>query len=332
VPPLVHRLTAAEDSIISKLRNKYHVVVTADGSVYAQWQVRVCYWHFQKLKKEHPDSDAGGFTRLLHSGKPDGLMAEIPTAVVDPLPKDVPDGGYVVLHRPYGLLQWVQKYAHRLQEDYILMSEPDHLFLKLPPLWATPVQAAAAPFFYITPKIFKNLIDKYNSRNAPIESMAPIGNSPVMMHKAQLEEICPIWYDLAVKFKRDNQTEKAFGWVQEMYAFSVASSQLAAGPVKYTLQRELMIQPPWDEQLTAANGREAYILHYTYGQDCDEKTGTPLTDKVGSWHFDKRDYERKYPARNITLPTKCRAKAMVAVVAMINEASAAIEPWEWRPR
>ena len=43
--------------------------------------------------------------------------------------------GYVVLHRPYGLLQWVQKYAHRLQEDYILMSEPDHLFLKLPPLW-----------------------------------------------------------------------------------------------------------------------------------------------------------------------------------------------------
>jgi hypothetical protein len=40
---------------------------------------------------------------------------------------------------------------------------------------ASPVQAAAAPFFYITPKIFKNLIDKYNSRNAPIESMAPIG-------------------------------------------------------------------------------------------------------------------------------------------------------------
>ena len=68
--------------------------------------------------------------------------------------------------------------------------------------------------------------------------------------------------------------------LQEMYAFSVASSQLVGGPVKYALQRELMIQPPWDEQLTAANGQDAYILHYTYGQDCDEKTGTPLTDKV----------------------------------------------------
>lgn len=42
------------------------MVVTADGSVYAQWQVRVCYYHFQKLKKATPDSDAGGFTRLLH--------------------------------------------------------------------------------------------------------------------------------------------------------------------------------------------------------------------------------------------------------------------------
>jgi hypothetical protein len=28
----------------------------------------------------------GGFTRLLHSGKPDDLMDEIPTVVVDPLP------------------------------------------------------------------------------------------------------------------------------------------------------------------------------------------------------------------------------------------------------
>lgn len=56
----------AGDSTISSLRNKYHVVVTADGSVYAQWQVRVCYFHFAKLKKENPGSAAGGFTRLLH--------------------------------------------------------------------------------------------------------------------------------------------------------------------------------------------------------------------------------------------------------------------------
>lgn len=32
--------------------------------------------------------EMGGFTRLLHSGRPDNLMDEIPTVVVDPLPKD----------------------------------------------------------------------------------------------------------------------------------------------------------------------------------------------------------------------------------------------------
>lgn len=57
---------SADDSIIPRLRSKYHVVVTVDGSVYAQWQVRVCYFHFKKLKKAAPNSDAGGFTRLLH--------------------------------------------------------------------------------------------------------------------------------------------------------------------------------------------------------------------------------------------------------------------------
>lgn len=31
----------------------------------------------------------GGFTRLLHSGRPDEYMDEIPTIVVDPLPPEL---------------------------------------------------------------------------------------------------------------------------------------------------------------------------------------------------------------------------------------------------
>ena len=38
----------------------------ADGSVYNQWQSRICYWHIQRLKAEQPHSAMGGFTRLLH--------------------------------------------------------------------------------------------------------------------------------------------------------------------------------------------------------------------------------------------------------------------------
>ncbi len=53
--------------------------------------------------------------------------------------------------------------------------------------------------------------------------------------------------------------------------------------------------------------------------------------QVGSWHFDKRDYEGLYPPRNLRLPKACRAKAMVRIVEMINEASGKLEPWAWAP-
>ncbi len=49
----------------------------------------------QRFKKqrhkcqEQGNCEMGGFTRLLHSGKADDLMDEIPTVVVDPLPSDM---------------------------------------------------------------------------------------------------------------------------------------------------------------------------------------------------------------------------------------------------
>ena len=61
-------------------------------------------------------------------------MEEIPTVVVDPLPPGV-DKGYPVLNRPYAFVQWVQKHMDQIPEDYILMAEPDHIFVRPPPLW-----------------------------------------------------------------------------------------------------------------------------------------------------------------------------------------------------
>jgi hypothetical protein len=46
------------------------------------------------------DCQMGGFTRILHSGRPDELMDEIPTVVVDPLPDKENKGcGAVLLVR-----------------------------------------------------------------------------------------------------------------------------------------------------------------------------------------------------------------------------------------
>ena len=68
---------------------KYHMLVTSDDNAYNSWQVQICYYWYKEARRKHPDSDLGGFTRLLHTGAADNLMDVIPTVVVDPLPPDV---------------------------------------------------------------------------------------------------------------------------------------------------------------------------------------------------------------------------------------------------
>jgi hypothetical protein len=95
--------------------------------------------------------EMGGFTRLLHSGQADDLMDEVPTFVAQPLPNSVVEHeAYPVLNRPYAFLQWIK--ASNITEDYILMSEPDHIFLRpIPNLIRKDSWPAAYPFFYIEP-------------------------------------------------------------------------------------------------------------------------------------------------------------------------------------
>jgi hypothetical protein len=158
------------------------VVITANDAVYQEWQSLIMYWWYQRMKRENPDCDMGGFTRVLHAWKPDGLMDKLPTMLVNPLPRGQ-DQGYVVLNRPFALMQFMEQvdtlfaiYAtplslnsHRrpgvqvtehvtpsqaqIKEDYILMAEPDHLMMKPIPNLATPEKPAAFPFFYINTKV-----------------------------------------------------------------------------------------------------------------------------------------------------------------------------------
>jgi hypothetical protein len=73
------------------------------------------------------------------------------------------------------------------------------------------------------------------------------------------------------------------------YAWSIASAIAPGGPLKYVMRPEFMLQPPWDSELVASNGKKAAIIHYTYANDFDaEGNFTPA--QIGAWHFDKRDY------------------------------------------
>ena len=110
------------------------------------------------------------------SGEEDKLMKEIPTAVVDKLPMGL-DQGFVVLNRPYGFLQWVRKHLPHIKEAYILMIEPDYIFMRPPPLLATPTQSAAYHFTYMLPDQNEDIIQPYNEKGVPFGTILPIGAS-----------------------------------------------------------------------------------------------------------------------------------------------------------
>ncbi|XP_042408865.1 hydroxyproline O-arabinosyltransferase 3-like [Zingiber officinale] len=294
----------------------FHVAVTATSAAYSRWQCRVMYYWYKKMK-DVEGSEMGGFTRVLHSGEPDNLMDEIPTFVVDPLPAGA-DRGYIVLNRPWAFVQWLEKAT--IPEEYILMAEPDHVFIKPLPNLASDNHPAGFHFFYIKPTEHVQIVRKFfPEKKGPLTNIDPTGNSPVIIKKSELEKIAPTWMNVSLSMKEDPETDKAFGWVLEMYAYAIAS---ALHGVQHILRKDFMIQPPWDLKLG-----NAHIIHFTYG--CDYSLKGELTyGKIGEWRFDKRTYLRGPPPRNLSLPPPGVPESVVTLVKMVNEASANIPGWD----
>ncbi|KAG6740302.1 hypothetical protein POTOM_055748 [Populus tomentosa] len=293
----------------------FHTAVTASDSVYNTWQCRVMYYWYKK-HKDGPNSEMGGFTRILHSGKPDKFMEEIPTFIAQPLPAGM-DQGYIVLNRPWAFVQWLQKAD--IKEDYILMAEPDHIIVKPIPNLSKDGLGAAFPFFYIEPRKYESVLRKYFPEDkGPVTNIDPIGNSPVIIGKESLKKIAPTWMNVSLAMKKDPETDKAFGWVLEMYGYAVSSALHGVGNILY---KDFMIQPPWDTEV----GKK-FIIHYTYGCDYDMK-GKLTYGKIGEWRFDKRSYDTVIPPRNLPLPPPGVPESVVTLVKMVNEATANIPNW-----
>ncbi|KAI3495510.1 hypothetical protein L1887_37851 [Cichorium endivia] len=294
----------------------FHVALTATDAPYSKWQCRIMYYWYKKVKVM-PESEMGEFTRILHSGKPDNLMDEIPTFVVDPLPSGL-DRGYIVLNRPWAFVQWLERAT--IAEEYILMAEPDHIFVNPLPNLARGEYPAGFPFFYIKPDQNEKIIRKYYPKEyGPVTNVDPIGNSPVIIRKDLLEKIAPTWMNVSLRMKDDPVTDRTFGWVLEMYAYAVAS---ALHGVQHILRKDFMIQPPWDLEIGYR-----FIIHYTYGCDYNMK-GQLTYGKIGEWRFDKRSHLRGPPPRNISMPPPGVPESVRTLVKMVNEATANIPGWD----
>ena len=306
-------------------RRPYHVVLTAAAGLYQEWQTRLAYYHYKKLKAAHPCSDLGGFTRLLNTrgAAADGLVHEIPTVLVQQLSQggscDTCDHNFVVMNRPYGVVQYVgsDEYA-AIEEEYILLMETDHLLLRPIPNVATEATPAAYGFYYMTYRYdarkLKPVISKYHD---PLK-VDPVGPSPLLINKAQLARVARPWWELCLRLKRDKPTDKAFGWVLEMWGWALNMARLGIShKVQPTLQAE-----PGGPGIGSLDGYSIY--HYTFDL-CVEKPGPrPRALKAEHkpeclWKWSKRDHMAAYP--KLLAPPPAHAHSSTKqFVALINEA------------
>jgi hypothetical protein len=296
---------------------KFHVVMTTNNAVYQGWQARVMYYHFQKQKAaQGPNGQMGGFTRVLHDVA-DGLEDEIPTCIVDRLEDEL---GFVVLSRPFAFVQFFEK-CPQIEEDFILMAEPDHLYIKPVPNLMRGDTPAAFPFFYINPKEKPDIVRRFlpGITDEEMKDIDGIGSSPVFIRKDDLERLAPAWAEMSVALQKDKDAKAAWGWVIEMYGYTLAAYKLG---ISHDLRPQMAAQPPWDKAVG-----DFISIHFTYGMDYD-LDGVFTPGKMGAWRFDKRSYSHAYPPKKIPDPPKGMNNDLVrALVDAVNEASAALPDW-----
>ena len=308
---------------------RYHVVVAATGDPTSRWQTQVCYYWYLRARASHPNSALGGFTRLLHSSTDDKLSRRIRTVRVGtenslkhPALKVHPS-----LARPLAFKMFMEMPNGGIDEDYVLMLQPDHIILKPVPNWASPTRPAAFPLFDMDFSQHRDLAEKYTNRRTPTEKLPNIGSSPTLVHKDQLREISHIWADLTVKLWNDKEAKKAWGHQLEAYSFALASTLAGSGPIEFSLRDDFMLRPPWDRTLDVEHcehgegppcrRREGHIIQYSGHFDFDgEGDSTPSMKAVPgktAWHFDKRMHASSPPRLDLSqLPPALKEKHPVS--------------------
>ena len=325
-------------------RRPYHTILTSSSGGYQVWQCRVMYHHWKMQKRADPCGEMGGFTRLLTSygGKPYGgsFDDEIPTFYV----KELAGGaaaGYVVVNRPYSMLQFVQhpEFRDLVREEYVYIAETDHILLRPLPNLATPDVPAAFNFSYMVAWGQAKIVEKFVPGLGG--KTDPVGPSPVIIHVNQLERMVQPWFDFTNRICADREAVQALGWVREMWGWCIAAGSLG---IKHRVldafqyeggsigNRERPLH--WPVASTPVGPARVdmpyYVFHYTYGIEYSAE-GLPMELQVGEWSLDKRHYMGGHPPLALLAPPKCAHDRAHVLTALINNASAALSAtWNGR--
>ncbi|KAG8461243.1 hypothetical protein KFE25_002432 [Diacronema lutheri] len=304
----------------------YHVLITSSSGVYQAWQTRVMYYHVVKQKRaEGTCSEIGGITRLLTmpGGRADDLMMAIPTYVVRELLPGREDHGFVVMNRPHSVKAFVEDrvaFARLVSEEYIMIAETDHVWLRPLRNLATPTEPYAFHFGYMEAHFRAPLVERFCAGAS--KTMDPVGPSPLVIHIEQLRALVGPWLAMSHRLKMDADADQQLGWVLEMWGYAIAA---ACAGVKHTVSAEFQFE---GGSIGSHERRmEVFrIFHYTYGIEYSV-SGVPMELQVGHWSLDKRHYGGSYPPRGLSAPPRCAEERARLLSGAFNEASAQIDGW-----
>jgi len=313
-------------------RRPYHTLLTSQATTYQAWQSRIMYYHFIKQRKlAGPCGEMGGFTRLVASedGKPDGLEAEMPSFFVRQYTtaEIARYGHFGVLNRPFSVVQFADRGGFEaLQEQFVYIAETDHVLMRPLPNLATPDKAAAFSFGYMhCGSSHQPLLDKF-APGVKYSEVQPVGPSPLVVSKPVLRRLAPLWLNLSLALKLDPVADRRFGWVLEMWGYSIACAALG---VKNYVWQQLQIEPSasWRQNLTA---EDPYIYHYTFGVEYSVD-GVPVVGAVGEWSLDKRHYFGALPPKQLAPPPHCALECAWVLVARGQRGHARVQRIHHRP-
>ena len=281
-----------------------HTVLTSSGNAYMNWQTRVMYATYKKHAST-PGSILKAFTRVLHRGRDDELMREVPTMRFDPNQAKCDTWcDYPVADRSLAMAQW-SKTTDSNRCSHVMMVETDYVYVKSPPasILKPRGQAMGFEYTYIGPKepnmlrVMREYLDEQTLEQVSSEhparsasaTLPRTGNAPSCLTVDDLRVVAPLWAEFVRRTETPEETRKALGWLRDMYAYDAAI--LVAG-VEHTVagapESPLMAQPPADDAGTLnARGEytfPAFLLHYTWGPEIYDAEENKL------WVFDKRAY------------------------------------------
>ena len=170
----------------------------------------------------------------------------------------------------------------------------------------------------------------------------------MLVRVEELRRVAPDWLKISFDLKRDPEADAEFGWMLEMWGYSIAcgknglrhrlpdNSRPGALQLEPSSQFGTVITARATASVSSPAVPTAYMYHYTFTHEYSEEGVPQLDSKHGEWSFDKRNFQRYLPL-GLLPPPRCALEAAHVLYTALHDAATSLNasglggPWPADP-